>query len=220
MKKIFSLLSVLFIRTSCVTKVALSPDFWNQPSKVGVFVQVNEPAKFKEGSQGLLDMALTSGDKYAEALSLIGQEIQPKNDLVKIYTDILQSHGKEVVVIDESFDPKTATKFKGEKKEGKKYALYDLSYLKSKYNIDEVLFSEVNYGFLISYYGMIETGKSAYTNITTNLVNLSDNSLSFANTNPQMAPVSKWKENHYENSVSAVRETVKKAEEVEANALK
>ncbi|MEN2434492.1 hypothetical protein AAH994_03685 [Weeksellaceae bacterium A-14] len=165
-------------------------------------------------------MALTSGDKYAEALSLIGQEIQPKNDLVKIYTDILQSHGKEVVVIDESFDPKTATKFKGEKKEGKKYALYDLSYLKSKYNIDEVLFSEVNYGFLISYYGMIETGKSAYTNITTNLVNLSDNSLSFANTNPQMAPVSKWKENHYENSVSAVRETVKKAEEVEANALK
>lgn len=98
--------------------------------------------------------------------------------------------------------------------------MYDLSYLKSKYNIDEVLFSEVNYGFLISYYGIIETGKSAYTNITTNLVNLSDNSLSFANTNPQMAPVSKWKENHYENSVSAVRETVKKAEEVEANALK
>ena len=220
MKKLFSLFAVAFLLTSCVTKVALAPEYWNKPSKVGVFVHVNAPAKFREGSQGLLDLAVTSGDKYAEALSLIGTEIQPKEDLIKFYSDVLKSHGKEIVLIDESFDPKTAAKFKGEKAEGKKYATYDFKDLKSKYNIDEVLFSNVNYGFMISYYGMIETGKAGYTNIATNLVNLSDNSLDFANTTVQLAPISKWKDNNYQNSVSSVKKTMDKAIEEEAKVFK
>lgn len=219
MNKILSFLAVVLILTSCATKVALSPEYWNKPSKVGILVHVNAPAKFKEGSQGLLDMALTSGDKYAEALTLIGQEIQPKNDLIKLYTDVLKAHGKEVVIIDETFDPKTATKFKGEKKENEKYAYYDFRNLKTKYNIDEVLFANMNYGFLISYYGMIETGKSGYTEIRTNLVNLSDNSLEFANWVPNTVAISKWKENNYANSVSAVKQTVDKVLEGESQAL-
>lgn len=64
MKKLFllSLLALFFI--SCQIQVPLSADYWTNTSKVGIMVNVNPAAKFRQGSQGLLDLALTSGDKY------------------------------------------------------------------------------------------------------------------------------------------------------------
>lgn len=46
-------------------------------------------------------------------------KIHPKEELIAMYSEILQSKGKEIVIIDEKFDPKTATKFSGTKAEGK-----------------------------------------------------------------------------------------------------
>jgi hypothetical protein len=59
----------------------------------------------------LLDLAVT-GDKYKEALDLIGKNVQPKDELTVLYTDALKTKGKEVVLITEKFDPKTATKLR------------------------------------------------------------------------------------------------------------
>jgi len=219
MKKVILLYVSLFLITSCVSKVALSPEYWKTPSKVGVFVNVNKPHKFKEGSQGLLDMAVTSGDKYQEALDLIGQQIQPKDELVNLYSDILKSKGKEIVIVNETFDPKTAQKFKGNKQEGKKYSVYDFSNLKDKYNIDELLFINVDYGFMISYYGMIETGKSAYFSANTNLINLADQSLALANFNAKSNPLKKWKDNNYEASVNGVNSAYQQVKELEKTAV-
>lgn len=220
MKKFILLFVISVISMSCLPKVALTSDYWQKPTKVGILVNVGPPTKFKEGSQGLLDMAVTSGDKYKEALDLIGQKIKPKEELVTLYSDILKSKGKEVVLINENFDAKAAPKFKGAKVEGKKYPTYDFSGYKSKYGIDELLFVNVNYGFMISYYGMIETGKAAYTGITTQIIDLNDQHLILSNPNAKQEVLKKWKDNNYESSVQGVRNTLDKIQEDEATFLK
>ena len=164
MKKLFllSLLALFFI--SCQVQVPLSADYWTKTSKVGIMVNVNPAAKFRQGSQGLLDLALTSGDKYQPVLANIDKTMNPQQDLINMYTEILKSKGKEVILIDEKFDAKTAPKFdKSNADKSKKYSNYDFRALKSKYGVDEVLFVNVNYGMMISYYSMIETGRAAYT---------------------------------------------------------
>lgn len=220
MKKIILLLIVSFIFMSCLPKVALTADYWQKPTKVGVLINAGQPTKFKEGSQGLLDMAVTSGDKYKEALDLIGQKIHPKEELITLYSDVLKLKGKEVVLINENFDSKTAIKFKGEKAEGKKYSTYDFASYKTKYGIDELLFVNVNYGFMISYYGMIETGKFAYTGITTQIVDLNDQHLILSNSNARQFPLKKWKDNNYENSIQGVRTALDQIEEGEKTIFK
>lgn len=220
MKKILLLFIISFISMSCLPKVSLSQDYWQKPTKVGVFVNVGQPTKFKEGSQGLLDMAVTSGDKYKEALDLIGQKIQPKGELIDLYTNALKSKGKEVIIIDENFDSKTAVKFKGEKVEGKKYPTYDFSSYKTKYGIDELLFVDVSYGFMISYYGMIETGKFAYTGATTQIIDMQGHHLILSNFNQGREPLKKWKENNYESSINGVRLVLDRVQEGEKNILK
>lgn len=217
MKKTLFLFATMLLLTSCVSKVALSPEYWNKSSKVGVLVNINPPSRYKSGGQGLLDMAVTSGNKYDEALKIIGNKIQPKDELINMYSEILKSKGKELILIEENFDSKTTPKFNGQKLEGKKYSRYDFSNLKSKYNIDELLFIDVNYGFLISYYGMIETGKMAHVLLNTNLINLSDNSLIMSNMNEKDEILKKWKENNFENSVQGVRSALDKAKEEEKN---
>ena len=111
MKKLFllSLLALFFI--SCQIQVPLSADYWTNTSKVGIMVNVNPAAKFRQGSQGLLDLALTSGDKYQPVLANIDKTMNPQQDLINMYTEILKSKGKEVILIDEKFDAKTAPKF-------------------------------------------------------------------------------------------------------------
>lgn len=215
MKKLILFFSFLLLITSCVPKVALSADYWQKPTKVGILINSNPPTKFKEGSQGLLDMAVTSGDKYKEALDLIGQNIHPNDELTIIYSDIFKSKGKEVIIIDEKLDPKTAKKFSGTKAEGKKYSSYDFSDLKAKYGVDELLFVNVNYGFMISYYGMIETGKMAHVAFDTKIIDLTDQHLILANYNFKNEILKKWKDNNYENSIKGVRTALDKAESEE-----
>ncbi len=215
MKKLILFFSFLLLITSCVPKVALSADYWQKPTKVGILINSNPPTKFKEGSQGLLDMAVTSGDKYKEALDLIGQNIHPKDELTIIYSDIFKSKGKEVIIIDEKFDSKTAKKFSGTKAEGKKYSSYDFSDLKAKYGVDELLFVNVNYGFMISYYGMIETGKMAHAALDTKIIDLNDQHFILANYNFKNEILKKWKDNNYENSIKGVRTALDKAESEE-----
>ena len=215
MKKLILFFSFLLLVTSCVPKVALSAEYWQKPTKVGILINDNPPAKFKEGSQGLLDMAVTSGDKYQEALNLIGKNIHPKEELTNIYSEIFKSKGKEIIIIDEKFDHKTAKKFSGEKAEGKKYSSYDFSDLKAKYGVDEILFVNANYGFMISYYGMIETGKMAHAAIDTKIIDLNDQHLIMANQNFKNEVLKKWKDNNYENSIKGVRTALDKAESEE-----
>lgn len=224
MKKInlFALVAIFSVLVSCVSNVPMNAEYFQKPSKVGLLVNVAEPQKFREGSQGLLDLAVTSGDKYQPLLDLAKKEIDRKNELVAIYTETLKAKGKEVVIIDEQFDYKTAAKYKGEKAEGKKYALYDMRYLKEKYKVDDVMLVNVNWGVIISYYSMVETGRAGYALISNRVINLNDNSLYFSNDNPQSVVIKgKWNTPpNFDHAKSKIAEALNKAIEVEKTVFK
>lgn len=224
MKKstIFGLFAMFALLVSCQVNVPMNAEYLNKPSKVGIFVNVSEPQKYREGSQGLLDLAMTSGDKYQPMLEVAKEKISFKDDLVSIYSEALKAKGKEVIIIDENFDPKTAAKFKGEKAEGKKYAHYDLRNLKEKYGVDDVIFVNVNWGVIISYYSMIETGRAGYIYLDNNVVNTTDNTLFFAQNNVKMEIIKgKWNTAPtYDNAVGKIAEAVNKAIDQERTIFK
>lgn len=224
MKKInfLGIVALFFMVMSCQVQVPMNAEYFAKPSKIGLFVNVTEPQKYREGSQGLLDLAMTSGDKYQPLLDLAKKNLDPKQEFINMYSELLRGKGKEVVIITDTFDPKTAEKFKGDKAEGKKYSNYDFRYLKSKYDIDEVNFVNVSWGVIISYYSMIETGRSGYTYIDNRIVNLSDNTLYFANDNIKTAVIKgKWNTPpNYENAMSKIAEALNTAKETEKSLYK
>ena len=219
---ILGLFAMFAVLVSCQVNVPMNAEYLNKPSKVGIFVNVNDPQKFREGSQGLLDLAVTSGDKYQPMLDLAKEKITFKDELIAIYSETLKTRGKEVIIIDEKFDGKTAAKFKGDKIEGKKYSYYDLRSLKEKYGVDDVIFVNVNWGVIISYYSMIETGRAGYIYLDNNVVNTTDNTLYFAQNNVKMEIIKgKWNTPpNYENALGKISEAVNKGIEVERTIFK
>lgn len=224
MKKILLLLVSMVLLTSCAVKVPLSNDYLNKPSKVGIWVNVSPATKYRDGSQGLLDLALTSGDKYEPPLKLATEKLNPKENLLQLYSDLLTSKGKEVVIINDEFDRKNATRIKSAEKayDNKKYFSYDLKNLKEKYGVDEVLFVDVNWGLMIGYYSMIETDRSGFARFDTSIVNTTDNSLYLSHQNIKLNKIKgKWKTPpEYENIISTIKQTLEDAIEEEKTIFK
>ena len=169
-----------------------------------------------------MKLGINTGYKYKPVLDDVHQNMNPKQQLIDLYKNILSSKGKEVVLITENFDHKTATKFKKPENAGeKKFANYDFRTLKNKYGVDEVLFVDVNYGIMVSYYSMIETGRSAYIFTRSEIVNLNDNALLLGNTNIQSNVIKgKWNTPPYENVKNNIKIIIDKTIAAEQNIIK
>ncbi len=174
LKLTFGILLVLTV-TSCVTTMPLNQQFYNT-KKVGVIVQVDSIGMAKAGEQGLLDMALTPGDRFTIGLKRVEPKLNLKETLKNEISHIFNSKHKQFKIINENIVYEYLYQFE-KPNSAKKYSKKDFMYLKSKYNVDEILHVHANYGLLVSYYGMIELDKQGYVNIATEVVDLSDNSL-------------------------------------------
>ncbi|HUX59125.1 MAG TPA: hypothetical protein VMV77_19295 [Bacteroidales bacterium] len=75
----FLILLVLFFSGCAVKKSILSPDFYSSESKLGLILITNDIGTTRSGNQGLLDMALTQGNKYTNPLHRVEPEINPEN---------------------------------------------------------------------------------------------------------------------------------------------
>lgn len=177
LKTLLSAITFVMLLVSCATKVPLSETFYND-KKVGILVKVDSINRFKSGSQGLLDMAISSGSKYKEALQSIGNQVNPRQVFENVITEKLQEKSKSFYLIEDFIDFKAFQKFDKPNTENKiKFYDRDLRSLKQKYDIDELIIVQVRYGLTISYYGMIETGKGGSTNIDIDVLDLNDNSI-------------------------------------------
>jgi hypothetical protein len=161
--------------TSCVTTLPLNQQFYNS-KKVGIILQVDSIGMAKAGGQGLLDMALTPGNRFTEPLKKVEPKFNLNETLKTEISNILNSKNKQFLFIDEKIDYQNLTKFEKPNSD-KKYSKKDFRNLKTSNNVDEIMFVKVKYGLLVSYYGMIELDKQGYVNIGTEVVDLSDNSL-------------------------------------------
>jgi hypothetical protein len=179
MKKIKIIIYALFFITlfSCVTKVPMDPSFYNE-KKVGVIVQVDSINRFKEGAQGLLDMAISSGAKYKDALSYIGTQVKPEPYFRTALIGKLDNQNKSYIFIEDKIDLNSFSKFDKSENDSKvKYYDKDLRSLKDKYNVDQLIIVDVRYGLTIGYYSMIETGKGGSSYVRTDIIDLENNSV-------------------------------------------
>lgn len=174
LKLTFGILLLLTF-TSCVTTLPLNQQFYNS-KKVGVILQVDSIGMAKAGGQGLLDMALTSGNRFSEPLKSIEPQLNLNETLKLEITKMLNEKNKPFSFIDEKLDYQKLDKFEKPNSD-KKYNKYDLRNLKSTNNVDEILFIKVKYGILVSYSGFIEIGKQGYVSIRTEATDLTDNLL-------------------------------------------
>ena len=197
--------------TSCVTTMPLNQQFYNT-KKVGVIVQVDSIGMARVGGQGLLDVALTSGNRFSEPLKKIEPKFNLQEKMEAEVAAILKSKNKQFQFIAEKVNYTALDKFEKPNSD-KKYSKRDFRKLKATANVDEILYVKVKYGILVSYYGMIELDKQGYTNITNELVDLSDNSLLGLETFQTATKMQgNWKKgDDYANLTNAIQEAIDKS---------
>lgn len=206
-KLTFGIIFLLSI-TSCSTTLPLNQQFYNG-KKVGIILQVDSIGMAKAGSQGLLEMAFTPGNRFKEPLQKVETGLNLNETLKTEITNVLNSKNKQFQFITEKFDYQSLNKFEKPNSD-KKYSKKDFRNLKTTNNIDEIMFIKVRYGLLVSYYGVIETGKQGYVNIGTEIVDLADNALLQQESMQSVANINgNWKKGEdFENLKSSIQEAI------------
>ena len=176
-KLIIKVIFITLFVVGCAVNVPLSVDYFQSEKKVGIIQITNDIGVSKLGSQGLIDVLLTSQEKYKVPLTIVDEEINPAIEISDMYQEIYNSNNKSLQIIDDTIDFKSIAKF--QKPESDKiFYKFDLRYLKSKHNIDELLLVNVVYGLEIEYaYGLIVAARRGQCQISSEIINLDDNSL-------------------------------------------
>jgi hypothetical protein len=214
---LFTLISITLL--GCIaTVVPIDKSFYSNQKKTGIIYSIDSIGVFREGAQGILDIAITPGNKYSKALLEVDKHINPMERIKEFYSDLLTSKGKTFTEINFNIKNKNLPKFDKPSSTKKKYYKYDFRDLKKK-GIDEVIIVQVKYGIVVSYYAMIETGRAGYSNISTSIVDLHDNSLLYKNSNVSKHEITgKWKLPPYYKKLKktiqmAITESIEKEKE-------
>lgn len=205
---------LLLTVTSCVTTLPLNQQFYNN-KKVGIILQVDSIGMAKAGGQGLLDMALTSGNRFREPLKKVETNFFLMDTLKSKIAVILNEKNKQFQFIEQKIDYKNLSKFE-KPNSAKKYSKIDFRTFKTSNNVDEIMFVKVKYGILVNYYGMIELDKQGYVSIETEIVDLSDNSLLEQEIYQTSAKIiGNWKEGEdFENLKNAIQYAINNSIEI------
>ncbi|RIV35980.1 hypothetical protein D2V08_03270 [Flagellimonas lutimaris] len=223
MKKIINsigLLAALITLGSCGFQKPLTSNYFNNGKKVGIIYDIDSIGVFKNGSQGLLDMALTSENRFKEPLKVVDQKINPTQKIKNTFQNAFLNRKKQIIALDHSLDYEKLDKFGKSDSKYKEYHRYDLRSLKEQ-GIDELLIVSVRYGLSVSDYGMIETGKDGSCYITYEIVDLDDNSLLYRDTSVGLKKIKgKWKTPpNYDNLTNAIDGAISQATDVQKTKL-
>lgn len=212
MKKLSFLLilSLILITTSCAVKVPLKPEVFKSSKRVGLILVNNSINNYRAGSQGLLDVAITQGNKYQEGLEIASKAVELNKKLKELYINCYKYHGKDITIINESIQLTSLTKYNKPSGSRLKYFKYDLRSLKEKYQIDELIIADAKYGIIINYYGFIELSRFGLCDLSSSIVNLDDNSLEYSNKITSNIPITgKWKmPPNYEKLTNSITQAV------------
>jgi hypothetical protein len=143
-----------------------------------------------------------------------GREYKIEATSVPFWDDVcgIKEKNKDFVFIEQRLDYKNMIQF-NKPNSDKKYSKKDFRDLKAALNVDEVMYINVKYGLLVSYYGLIELEKDGYVNVVTETVDLSDNSLLQQDNFQTVAKMDgNWKKGEdYENLRNAIQGAINNA---------
>ena len=203
-------------------RIAVNPTLWQQKTaRVGVaVVKYPEPAAYKIGAQGLLDIAINAAlaaDLKAHLLTLKpdGFDTTRAN-----FSSELQRRGLQARVVDTPIDLEKYEEF--EKPDGATgdYFDKDLKPLAGKETIDFLVLLSVNgFGTIRSYYGFIPLGApQGYCRVSGRMIDLHSNQLMWRTTETEedamVTSLSPWdQEPNYPNLTLAINKAVTNAQE-------
>ena len=131
---------------------------------------------FKEGSQGLLDMAINNASMADEERHLRSLKADDFKEVAKIFESELLNKGFNVLIAKDEIDLKNFEKFKGAKSGTFKK---DISKLFQENEAQKVIILQLlRYGAIRSYYGFIPlTDPKGVATVQGVMINKSDNSI-------------------------------------------
>lgn len=194
MKHTYYLLFLSLILCACSPKISLPSGYFSNGKSVGVLLNINEIGVFRDGQQGILDVALTPGTKFLEPLAAVDKQLDLRTYLKDFLNSAFADSKKELTLLSEDFVTDSVNKYKNAAfEQGVKYYKYDLGSYKDL-GVDEILVVEANYGILASYYGFIQTDIHALTELRVSIVRMHDNSLIYSRKSRGLHPIPpKWK---------------------------
>lgn len=194
MKHILHLVILSSVLSACSPKIALPTDYFNNGKSVGILFYINPIGVYREGQQGILDVALTPGNKFIEPLNVVDKQLDLKTYVKDFLNSAYTDSDKSIKVISYDFFPAVLKKYKNAAYEqGKRYYTYDLSSYKDR-GVEEMVVIEANYGILASYYGFIQTDIRSMSELKVKIVHLHDNSLIYSRKSRGLHPIPQgWK---------------------------
>ncbi len=185
MKTILKMLSVgmvLISLTGCgPSRIALKPSFWdNKEQKIGIaFIKYPEAGAHRQGSEGLLDMAINASLASEMSAYLKSIDVEAYEEVAQSFKEKFASKGIEVQIFKGKLDLETledTPRSSGRSLSSTTFKK-DLSFMKQKFKIDKVLLLGVDaYGTLRNYYGFIPLGApKALFKVSGQLVDLESN---------------------------------------------
>jgi len=172
---------LILLISACFSTSKITNNEQKEPTTVGILVVSNRISVAKSGRQGIIVSATTKGNRFKDALYTVEANItDPTDELIEIYRETFDTIGKQYFFIEDKINlddfPSTFTR-------DKRYSTYDYSSLKEKYDINEFLLVTLDYGLLVNYNGLIETGKHGYCKIISKLINLHNNKVLYRGRN-------------------------------------
>ncbi len=209
------------LMSSCVQRMTLQKSYYTNAKTVGAIYIIPPISVYKNGQQGLLDMAVTKGKKYKEPLEFIDKKLNLEKGVKLSYSNFFENQKKPLKLFDYIYDETILKKFQKPKSSKKKYYKYDVRHFKQK-GIDELLLIKVKYGLLITYYGMIEANRYGHCQVDSYIIDLNDNSLIYREQTKVQIPLKgKWNDPpYYKKLESVVSMAIKNALEMERQKLK
>lgn len=196
---------VLVFLNSCAISIPVNQNFYSNDKKLGIIVHIEDIALTQMGSRGLLDLALTPGNRFKEPLDSIAPNFDFREKVKSEMNSIMNRRGKKFEFLPDDINIKTLYQFEAPKKSKLKYSKLDYRPLKEQYDVDEILIMHVKYGLAVGYYGMIETGKDGFAVIDAEIINLENNALLGRERFESFGKMKgNWKKDNYSNLINAI----------------
>lgn len=196
---------IILIVNGCVSSIPVNQNLYRNGNKMGVIVRVSDITVAQIGSRGLLDLALTPGNRFKEPLEKIDSTLDFKNEIKAEVNSMLAGKGKDYEFLPADIDLNSLDRFSAPSESKLEYAGLDFRPLKEKYGVDEILFVDVHYGLAVGYYGMIETGKDGFATIRAEVVRLGNNALLVREPIESVGKMKgNWKKDDYNNLRNAI----------------
>ncbi len=230
MKKIVNLIILIamtvYISGCGVSRIALKPDFWEKnDQKIGVAIlEYPEAGAHRQGSEGLLDMAINSALSQEMGAYLKNIEIDIFEDVADIFVSHLQEKNYQAKVLKEKI---VLEKVSGFKPEGSgNFLKVDVRFMGKKNDIDKLILLGVDrYGTLRKYYGFIPLGApQALFQVTGQMIDLKTNEkqwlVKMKENESTVRIVGKWNQpSDYPNLTKAIVTAIKKAKKYLVNSF-